>query len=464
MIMPWVANSAWVGAILLSVLAGWKNQRPLKWPSQKTLQLSALIFLMAFLPRIIFATKIPVLLTGDEGSSGLDAALFVSGKINNIFTLGWYSFPAFYFTIPGFFIQMFGQDVLALRLSSALPGALTVICVFYLLRAAYNLRTAWVGAIFLSFLHFHVHFSRIGLSNIWDGLWFTVAMGALWYAWTYEKRNAYLLAGLALGLSQYFYSSGRILLVLILIWLFVAGWHDRTRLKRSFGGLFFFGLVALVTIMPLALYYVNHPQAISVPFQRVTILNEWLVSSSAERNLSVWKILLEQFALGFGAYVFTPLRAWYLPKVPILRPVPGVFFIIGLIFLFFNRPKKFNLMILLWLGVFAIIGALTESAPASQRYVASAPAAAMLVAIGINESAKFVTKIWPKTKKFAWHGMLTLGLLLAASEASFYFFNYTPRSVVELADSNSMVGYRMGIYLRQRTDHPQIYFLGAPRM
>jgi 4-amino-4-deoxy-L-arabinose transferase-like glycosyltransferase len=464
MILPWAALSAWVAAILLSVLAGWKNQSPLKWPSQKMLQLSAFIFLMAFLPRIIFATQIPILLTGDEGSTGLYAALFASGKINNIFTVGWYSFPALYFTIPGFFIQLFGQDVLALRISSALAGALTVVSVFYLLRAAYNQRTAWVGAIFLSFLHVHLHFSRIGLNNIWDGLWFTVAAGALWYGWTHERRNAYLLSGLALGLSQYFYSSGRVLLVLILLWLVIVGWHDRARLKRSSGSLFFLGLVALVTLLPLALFYVNHPQEFLAPFNRVTILNQWLITNSAERSLPGWKFLLEQFARGFGAYVLTPLQAGYRPAVPILRPIPGVFFMIGLVFLFFNRQKKFNLMILLWVSAYAVVGALSESTPAAQRYVASAPAAAMLVAIGINESANFVTRRWPKTQKYVWHGILTVGLLLAVSEASFYFFDYSPKNMVELADSNSMVGYRMGLYLRQRTDHPQIYFLGAPRM
>jgi 4-amino-4-deoxy-L-arabinose transferase-like glycosyltransferase len=461
---PWIAISAWVGAITLALLAGWKNESSARPLLRTTLYSLGGVFLLAFLPRIIFPATIPVFLTGDEGSSGLTASLFASGKANNIFITSWYAFPALYFTIPGFFIQILGQDVTALRISSAIPGALTVVCVFWLLKTAYNDRTAWIGALFLSFLHFHVHFSRIGLNNIWDGLWFTVAVGALWYAWTYERRNAYLLAGLALGLSQYFYSSGRILIVLIILWLVIAAWHDRDRLKRSASGLIFFGLVAAATVMPLALFYFEFPQELVAPLNRVTILNDWLTITVEGRGLPAWRILLEQFALGFGAYVFVPLRHWYLPEVPMLRTVPAVFFMAGLVFLFFTRPKKFNLMLLLWLIAYSIIGALSESTPASQRYPASAPAAAMLVAIGVGESARFLTKIWPKTQKIAWMSILTIGLLMAASEAYFYFFEYTPKSVTDLAQTNSMIGYRMGLYLDQRQDHPQIYFLGAPAM
>ncbi len=83
-------------------------------------------------------------------------------------------------------------------------------------------RTAWFTAVFLSAFHFHIHFSRIGLNNIWDGFWYVVTIGALWYGWEKDRRNAYILAGLSLGISQYFYSSSRTILALILAWVILA--------------------------------------------------------------------------------------------------------------------------------------------------------------------------------------------------------------------------------------------------
>ena len=461
---PSLAIATWLGGILLAVWAGWKTETELKLPTRKTVYILLAVFALALLPRIIFSESIPIYVTGDEGSAGIQSSVFANGKMNNLFISGWFAFPALYFAIQGIFLQIFGQTATALRLSSAIPGALTVVCLFWTLRAVYGIRTAWMGAILLSFLHLHVHFSRIGLNNVWDGLWVMVCIGALWYGWSYERRNAYLLAGLALGLSQYFYSSGRILVLLILVWLALVGILERARFKRALASIAFLWLVALVVVLPLGMYYTEYPWQLSAPLNRVTILGNWMNNSVAERGLPSWKILLEQVILGFGAYVYRPLRAWYLPEVPILHPAPAVFFIIGLLFAFFNQQKQFNWLIFLWLSAYGMIGALSESTPAAQRYVASVPAAAILVAIGLHESVSFMQKLWPRVEKFSWQVGIVVALVLAASNAHFYFFEYTPKSARDAALSHSMIGHRLGQYLRQRQDHPQIYFLGAPAM
>ena len=464
MLIPWMAIIAWIAAITMAVFAGWKNEKTNLLPARPILLSLGGVFILALLVRIISPNSIPIFLSGDEGSAGQAAAQFASGEANNIFKTSWYAFPAFYFAIPGLFINIFGQTVFALRLASAVAGALAVVCTFLILKTAYGNQAAWAGAIFLSFLHFHVHFSRITLNNIWDSFWFTLTIGAIWYAWTHEKRNAYLLAGLSLGLSQYFYSSGRVLIAVLAIWLLISGLHDRARLKRALPDLVFFCMVTLAVALPLALFYIQNPNELTAPFNRVTILNEWLPANIQERGIPAWRILLEQFTLGFGAYVFVPLRHWYRPEIPILRPVPAAFFMIGLVFLFFSRQKKLNLLLILWLTAFAVIGALSESTPASQRYPASAPAVAMLVAIGLSETAKLIQVIWPRFEKIAKNSVIIVAIILAYSEASFYFFIYTPKSSIDMAQSNSMVGYRMGLYLRNRKDHPRIYFFGSPSM
>ncbi len=461
---PALAIATWLGGILLAVWAGSKTESDLKPPARKTIYALLVVFALALLPRIIFPESIPIYVTGDEGSAGMQSARFANGEINNLFTVGWFSFPALYFAIQGVVIQVFGQTATALRLSSAIPGALTVVCLFWTLRAVYGTRAAWMGAIFLSFLHFHVHFSRIGLNNVWDGLWVMLCVGALWYGWTHERRNAYLLAGLALGLSQYFYSSGRILIVLVLAWLTLVGILDRARFKRALMSIGFLWLVAIVVVLPLAMFFIEYPSQLTAPLDRVTILGGWMDYNVAERGLPAWKIFLEQIILGFGAYVYTPLRAWYFPEIPMLHPAPAVFFIIGLLFAFFNRQKQFNWLIFLWLSAYGMIGALSESTPAAQRYVASAPAAVILVAIGLHESAALLQKLWPRMEKIAWQSAILIAVLLAAANAHFYFFEYTPKTAKEAALSNSMIGHRLGQYLRQRKDHPQIYFIGAPAM
>ena len=55
--------------------------------------------------------------------------------------------------------------------------------------------------------HFHIHFSRIGLNNIWDPLVMVLVWGLLWMGWQENDRRAFGLAGLTLGAGFYLYTS-----------------------------------------------------------------------------------------------------------------------------------------------------------------------------------------------------------------------------------------------------------------
>ncbi len=469
---PFIAVLAWSTALIFVVAGSWKKGEAGKYPPGASLRtcletpLTLVgIFIFALLFRIIQPESIPVLLSGDEGSSGLAATQFARGETNNIFRTDWYSFPALYFTIPGLIIRVLGQTVTALRLSSAIPGALTVVAVFWIVHAAFGKRAAWFAAIFLSTLHFHVHFSRIALNNIWDGLWVTVGLSALWYAWNYERRNAYILAGLCLGLSQYFYTSGRILVFIMLVWLVIVGLSDRPRLKRALPDLGLMALTAIVVTLPLFIFFVKYPLELVAPLNRVGIFSrEWLNYTAQTRGVPTWRILLDQVMLGLGAYIYAPVRAWYYPEIPILRPSAAAFFVSGLAFSLIRNQKKFGYLLVLWLIAFGLLGAMSESTPAAQRYPAAAPAVAILVAVGVSEYGGLLERLWPSMRNLVSVATILTMLLLAAREVQFYFFQYTPKSAQILAQDNSMVGYRLGLYLRRYPKDAVIVFLGGGRM
>jgi hypothetical protein len=174
--------------------------------------------------------------------------------------------------------------------------------------------------------------------------------------------------------------------------------------------------------------------------------------------------LLEQVWLGFGAYAYAPLRAWYYPEIPILRPSAAVFFIIGLVFCLIRNGKKFGLLLVLWLVAFGLLGALSESTPAAQRYPAAAPAAAILVAVGVSEFGRLFEGLWPSLRKQISMAMILIIFLLSAREVQFYFFEYTPKTSEFMAKDNGMVGYKLGLYLRPRPPGAEIVFLGRERM
>jgi len=464
MTSPWIAIAAWLLAIGTAIGGGWRGNvydQKLQWGVILTL---LLITIIAFLPRGIATGHIPVLLTGDEGSMGIAASDFHSGQVNNFFNASWYSFPSFYFCIPALSIALLGRTTEALRIPSALAGALTVATVYFTGRAMFGKRTAALAAIFLAAYNYHIHFSRIGLNNIWDGLWYIVTIGALWIGWKQERRNAYLLAGLSLGLAQYFYPSARTLLVLVFAWLLLVGVMDRTRLKHALPHIALFILIASVVLLPLAWYYIGHPAEYLAPLARVSILGDWMKAQTVNSGLPAWRVLFGQLALGFQAYIFTPIRFWYEPGAPLLRPVEAALFILGTALLLLHPRDDRSLLLILWLLDFGLVGGLSESTPAAQRYVAVAPVCALVVGYGLGQSVASLAKAWPRRERiFSALAFLAMGFIVV-SELNFYFRVYTPHNLLTEAQSNGMVAQRLANELQTRPSDTQVVFFGYPRM
>jgi 4-amino-4-deoxy-L-arabinose transferase-like glycosyltransferase len=464
MINPIVAISAWFMAIGLVLAGTWNQTGPLHWPSWRLATLILGLTVSAFLLRAIQADRIPILLSGDEASAGITAGNFLASKWNNIFITSWYAFPSFFFAIPSIFIGVLGHTTLALRLPSALAGALTVTASFLVARAMFGKRAAWFTAVFLAVFHFHIHFSRIGLNNIWDGLWYIVTIGALWYGWEKDRRNAFVLSGLSLGISQYFYSSSHTILILILAWIVLAAIFDLPKLKSAWVNLVILCIVAVVVALPLIWHYVKYPNTFLEPMNRVALTTAWLRQVSVDTSTPVWKIILNQIGIAVGSFTFEPTRAWYSPGVPLLRSFAASLFLIGIVLLFLRKQKWHIIPIILWVFAFMAIGGLSESSPAAQRYVAAAPVCALLVGYGLSESTELLGNIFEKGKRWITVISIILILFLAADELNFYFRVYTPQSAISLARSDGVVAQTLANYLETKPKDTQVLFFGSPNM
>ncbi len=464
MLNPIAALIAWILAISLVLAGSWNQSSPLRWPSWRFVVLILGITISAFLIRVVLSGRIPILLTGDEASAGIVAVDFSKGVWNNIFITSWYGFPSFFFAIPSFFIDFLGHTTEAIRIPSALAGALTVTVSFFVARAMFGNHAAWFTAVFLATFNFHIHFSRIGLNNIWDGLWYIVTIGAFWYGWQKDRRNAYVLAGLSMGISQYFYPSSRTILVLILIWIILAVIFDRPRLRHASINLALFFFVALIISLPLLWHYVIYPNVFWEPLDRVALTSSWLKQEVINTAMPAWRIVLNQIGLALGSFTYYHLRAWYTPELPLLRPFSAGLFLIGLILLFLRKEKWHFIPLILWVLAFMAIGGLSESTPAAQRYVAAAPVCALIIGFGLNESVELLEKIFIYRKH--WIRLLSIVMisLLAVGELNFYFRKYTPHSAIILARSNGVVAQTLSNYLMTVPVDSQVLFFGSPNM
>ncbi|HUH98880.1 MAG TPA: glycosyltransferase family 39 protein [Anaerolineales bacterium] len=461
---PAAAILAWILAIGAAILGS------LSWPIQisgwrgRAIYLPLALTVAAFFVRAFASDRIPIILTGDEGSSGLAALGFIHGGINNPFITSGFSFPALYYFIESLSIRLFGETTQALRLPSALAGALTVTATYVAGRILFNRRSALIAAIFLAAYSYHINFSRIGLNNIWDGLWYTVVIGALWYGWEQEAPRAFTIAGLCLGIAQYFYPSGRILIVPIVLWFLLMAWVNRERFKRILPYLALMFLVAVVVVLPLGIFYILHPNEFFAPFNRVTLFGPILNSMIKSSDQPVWFILLLQVVKGLGAFTYIPLNAWYLPGTPLLLPLPASLFLLGLVILLIRNSKERFPLLALWIMTFGLIGGLSESTPAAQRYLAAAPVCALLVGYGLDETTGLLERLWPNLKRPLNAIAIAIVIWMTVYELYFYFLVYTPKTVMDWSHTPGVIAQRLADDLIGKPSDLEVVFFGQPLM
>ncbi len=439
--------------------AGWRALGLDRWD----VVLSLVLFALALGLRAYAAARYPTTYSGDEGSAGLYAVELLTGKANNLFGLGWFSFPSLYFTVQSAAIALLGQTVEAVRLTSAVAGALTVVALYWLGRAMFNRTTALLAALYLTASHFHIHMSRIALNNVWDGLFGTLAILGLWYGWQTGRRAGFILCGLALGLGQYFYVSIRPLPILFLIWAAVAFWRQRPLFRERFHGLVLATVIALVVFLPLALYFVDKPDEFQAPMNRVTIFGSWLEGELAHGDRTTAEIIIDNAVKGAMGFTHEPLRLLYNPGSPLLLAGAALLFLLGILWALLNFDLRYLLLLLPLLAVVAS-NAVSQDSPASQRYVLAMPLVALFVALPLGEAVVWLRGQYPRYRPAVVVAAFALLAIVAAVDINYYFNRVYPGGYV-LGGLNTEVATEIGYYLRDKQPaNEDVFFFGFPRM
>jgi 4-amino-4-deoxy-L-arabinose transferase-like glycosyltransferase len=388
--------------------------------------------------------------------------------MDNIFVTGWYSFPSLFFWTQSLSIKLLGQTTPGLRFASMLAGALTIPALYWFTRPFFGRKIALGSSAFLAVFHFHVHFSRIGLNNIWDGLFFVLFIGILWRAWNENEGSSpytspnFALAGLVLGLSQYFYTSARILAGMFIFFVVLLYIQNRGAVRKRLPGLVSILFGFIVITLPLSAYYIAHPDQFTAPFARVSHLGPWLQEQMTLTGQSAFAAMASQFKQAALGFTHVNIRNWYAPNEPMLLAIPSALFILGVIILVFKIRQPIFQWVLLWLLSAITISALSESTPASQRLTFVAPAVAVLVLLPLDSVLDWLTSIIPQRQRLL---ILSLSALLVVSmigDISFYFGDYTMSRI--FGDTNTEIAQKVADYLNTIEDTPSVYFCGPPRM
>ena len=290
---------------------------------------------------------------------------------------------------------IFGPTLFSLRIISVILGTLTIPAVYQLGRVLYDRRIGLLAAFLLAVLPPHIHFSRLGLNNIADPLFGTLALAFLASALQQGRRRDYALAGVMLGLTQYFYEGGRLLYPpLVIAWVLVVYWTLRPRLE----GLLLTGLIAVIVSAPVYYAWIVWDVSLTTRLNRQGVtLNYWtrLLLSNAEDGLLVRhfrdKVLMPMLhfisVADQGAFFYGGHTALILPPL-----VPA--FLVGIVAAV-RRHLLGGSLLILWV-MFTVLGnSLIEDSVWTARYVVALPAVAVLLALGFSAIANFLGRVLP---------------------------------------------------------------------
>ena len=328
--------------------------------------------------------ELPPPLHVDEAAQGLNALELMDGK-RSLAEFGWTHHLNTAFLPSGVVLKLFGPTVWNLRITEAAFGVAAVLLTYLLGRSMFSWRVGMVAAVLMSFNHFAVAFSRIGLVNQQSMTVELLAFFLLWEGFKRRRRLLVFLGGVTAGAGLYLYFGGWVVPVILGMFpLWVVVFHRRW--IRSTWRLALWGVLGfVVAVLPWLSFPILKPEEFRSRPTEVFIL------SDLDRYKAGWETDSTLEVLGLQAYHTFKLfflggdsSNQYGYDAPFLDPASRLLFVIGIgVALLFLRQAP-HAFLLLWFGLTLVIGGvLTDTPPFAPRLVGLFPAIMLLTALGL---------------------------------------------------------------------------------
>lgn len=433
-----------------------------------------LVILLAFGLRVVALNSLPLSLSLDEATNGLDALWLIRLAQFTPFLQNNFGRETLYFYLQGLGLWLYGISFFSLRYISVLLGTLTVpllyvvggrlglsnLCWPEISKSALNQQkpqmniVGLLAATGLAFSYWHIFFSRLGLRAI---LLPPLLLGLIWCFWRgwygspkEQRRRLWLvMAGFLLGLSGYTYLAARLLPLLFTV--FVAQEivrHKSGRIKKI-TDFFIFGATATLVATPLMIYFQQNPQGFSRRIQNISIFPSGDSLNLLSDNLAA---LLQIHFLG----------GTWLEKWPALNLLSALGLALGLLVCVYHFKKPPFLFLLLWwaIGITPVLASEQDWERQSTilRGIVAWPAIFLISAVGLTvlakKAANTLINAWPSMKKYApnhemvFNGLFSLLFIFAGVSGIYNYFWAWAKFYHKFSDDPT----RIVRYLNDQTD------------
>ena len=406
-------------------------------------KLILIIFLGAAL-RILFLAQAPNTFSTDEASNGYDAYCILLtmrdryGDFLPIFLTGFNdSRESLYILLTIPFIKIFGLNEFAVRLPAAIAGTLNIIVIYYLAKEVFKKnQIAIYAALFFAINPWSIFFSRIAFRANLLPLIFSLAV--LFFLKSFTKPNYLIFSSLFFGLSLYTYSAARVFVPLFVLGLVIIYWGQLWAIKGKMA-------VALLIFLGILFF----------------LLQFWITPTGMARaketglETNIFKIILNYLSY------FDPIFLFFYGDSNSRRSVTSfgigefylweIFTILPGIYVLFKQKRKRYAWMFLWLLLYPLPAALTQSAHAI-RAIVGIPLLSLFSAYGIS----FIPNWFVILRKQQYRRLSYVFILLSFIYFVIAYFNFSQYKIGDQI-AHWQYGMREAIIYAQNSYYDKIY-------
>jgi 4-amino-4-deoxy-L-arabinose transferase-like glycosyltransferase len=155
-------------------------------------------------------------------------------------------------------IKLFGRNLTAIRLPSALFGALDLVIFYILISLFLNNFVAILATIGFMFSYPHIIVSRFAY-EMTANIYFEILSAIFLYLWHKTKKDKYLIwMGISLGLGLYTYVGFRFFSILFLMITLYLIWNKNYKIRLFINKTFLLVLPLFIITIPLLIFAIIH--------------------------------------------------------------------------------------------------------------------------------------------------------------------------------------------------------------
>lgn len=398
-----------------------------------------LITLVAFALRVVDLDHYPPSMHGDEGEMGL-LALQILGRTNLPFfgASPFFGLPYVFNYLQAVSMAIFGTDEAGLRMLSVVFGTFCIPLVYGIGRIGWGRIDGVVAAWLMAVSHLNIHYSRAGFIFIESVLGMLVFIFLLAKAAesstgeTSANRQSrplllYAGAGLAMGLSQYFDYSSRVMPIIALP-LLAFLWLKQRATVRQIAVLW---VAMLLAFAPLGAFFANHPEIYFERINTVSIFNtenlHRILGPATSFPADLPPLLAYQFEHILGLFINKgDGGGFYYQTIPAFDSITAVLLWLGLGIALTRTNRYHEFALLCWFGLGILFGGIfTIDAPSAHRLLIMTPAVYLFGGVFVARSWSLLTRLLGLRLEPAGIAVMGLGaILLLTTNYSIYFDDY----------------------------------------